>query len=132
MTRTETKSTFDYRLKLIEVKEEKKDCLLLKILSQRFIHVIRDLITDCSFHKTKINWQKRTLQNGDIKRYLASATKCGSQVQLQSEVAQSCLTPSDPMDCSLPDSSVHGIFQARVLEWGAIAFSPLHERGCNF
>ena len=40
-----------------------------------------------------------------------------------SEVAQSCLTPSDPMDCSLPGSSVHGIFQARVLEWDAIAFS---------
>ena len=40
-----------------------------------------------------------------------------------SEVAQSCPTLSDPMDCSLPGSSVHGIFQARVLEWGAIAFS---------
>ena len=38
----------------------------------------------------------------------------------ESEVAQSCLTLSDPMDCSLPGSSVHGIFQARVLEWGAI------------
>ena len=41
----------------------------------------------------------------------------------ESEVAQSCPTPSDPMDCSLPGSSVHGIFQTRVLEWGAIAFS---------
>ena len=40
----------------------------------------------------------------------------------ESEVAQSGLTLSDPMDCSLPGSSVHGIFQARVLEWGAIAF----------
>ena len=39
------------------------------------------------------------------------------------KLLQSCLTPSDPMDCSLPGSSVHGIFQARVLEWGAIAFS---------
>ena len=44
-------------------------------------------------------------------------------VKSESEVAQSCPTPSDPMDCSLPGSSVHGIFQARVLEWGAIAFS---------
>jgi len=43
----------------------------------------------------------------------------------ESEVAQSCLTLSDPMDCSLPGSSVHGILQARVLEWGAIAFSVL-------
>ena len=41
------------------------------------------------------------------------------------EVAQSCLTLRDPMDCSLPGSSAHGIFQARVLEWGAIAFSDL-------
>ena len=41
----------------------------------------------------------------------------------ESEVTQSCLTLSDPMDYSLPGSSVHGIFQARVLEWGAIAFS---------
>ena len=45
------------------------------------------------------------------------------QVKSESEVAQSCSTLSDPMDCSLPGSSVHGIFQARVLEWGAIAFS---------
>ena len=44
------------------------------------------------------------------------------KVKSESEVAQSCLTLSDPMDCSLPGSSIHGIFQARVLEWGAIAF----------
>ena len=45
------------------------------------------------------------------------------KVKSESEVAQSCPTLSDPMDCSLPGSYVHGIFQARVLEWGAIAFS---------
>ena len=45
------------------------------------------------------------------------------KVKSESEVAQSCLTLSDPMDCSLPGSCIHGIFQARVLEWGAIAFS---------
>ena len=45
------------------------------------------------------------------------------KVKSESEVAQSCLTPRDPMDCSLQGSSSHGIFQARVLEWGAIAFS---------
>ena len=45
------------------------------------------------------------------------------KVKSESEIAQSCLTLSDPMDCSLPGSSIHGIFQARVLEWGAIAFS---------
>ena len=45
------------------------------------------------------------------------------KVKSESEVTQPCLTLSDPMDCSLPGSSVHGTFQARVLEWGAIAFS---------
>ena len=44
------------------------------------------------------------------------------KVKRESEVAQSCLTLRDPMDCSPPGSSVHGIFQARVLEWGAIAY----------
>ena len=43
----------------------------------------------------------------------------------ESEVAQSCPTLCDPMDCTLPGSSVHGIFQARVLEWGAISFINL-------
>ena len=45
------------------------------------------------------------------------------KVKSESEVAQSCLTLSNPMDCSLPGSYTHGIFQARVLEWGAIALS---------
>ena len=49
----------------------------------------------------------------------------GMKVKSESEVAQSCPTLSDPMECSLPGSSIHGIFQARVLEWGAIAFSNL-------
>ena len=44
------------------------------------------------------------------------------KVKCESEVAQSCPTLRDPMDCSLPGSSVHVIFQARVLEWGAIVF----------
>ena len=50
------------------------------------------------------------------------------KVKSESEVAQSCPTLSDPMDCSLPGSSVHGIFQARVLESGAIAFSTFGSR----
>ena len=45
------------------------------------------------------------------------------KVKRESEVAQSCPTLRDPMGCSLPGSSAHGIFQARVLEWGAIALS---------
>ena len=46
------------------------------------------------------------------------------KLKSESEVAQSCPTLSDPMDCSPPGSSVHGVFQARVLEWGAIALGP--------
>ena len=49
------------------------------------------------------------------------------KVESESEVAQSCPTLSDPMDWSLPGSSIHGIFQARVLEWGAIAFRWLQK-----
>ena len=50
------------------------------------------------------------------------------KVKSEREVPQSCPTFSDPMDYSLPGSSIHGIFQARVLEWGAIAFSD----GCSY
>ena len=48
------------------------------------------------------------------------------KVKNEHEVAQSCLTLRDPTDCSLPGSSIYGIFQARVLEWGATAFSKSH------
>ena len=59
------------------------------------------------------------------------------KVKSESEVAQSCLTLRDPMDCSLPGSFVHGIFQARVLEWGAtvdleiIILSEVRKRKTN-
>jgi len=49
------------------------------------------------------------------------------KVKSENEVAQSCPTLSDPMDCSLPGSSIHGIFQTGVLEWGAIAFSDIQK-----
>ena len=54
------------------------------------------------------------------------------KVKSEREVAQSYLTLSDPMDCSLPGSSVLGIFQARVLEWGAIAFSIFISKELKF
>ena len=47
----------------------------------------------------------------------------GEQYGMRAKSLQSCLTPHDPMDCSLPDSSVHGISQARTLEWAVIPFS---------
>ena len=54
------------------------------------------------------------------------------KVKSESKVAQSCPTLSDPMDCSLPGSSIHGIFQARALEWGATAFSHYQLNGHEF
>ena len=57
------------------------------------------------------------------------------KVKSESEATQLCPTLSDPMDCSLPGSSIHGIFQARVLEWGATAFSDamvrVHDNNLN-
>ena len=54
------------------------------------------------------------------------------KVESESEVAQSCLTLRNPMDCSLLGSFIHGIFQARVLEWGAIAFSRVQLTASHF
>ena len=64
-------------------------------------------------------WDSPGKNTGVGRHFLLQCTK----VKSEREVAQSCLTPSDPMDCSLPGSSIHGIFQASVLEWGAIVFS---------
>ena len=69
-------------------------------------------------------WDSPGKNTGVGCHFLLQCTK----VKSESEVAQSCPTLSDPMDCSLPGSSIHGIFQARVLEWGAIAFSALVTR----
>ena len=64
-------------------------------------------------------WDSPDKNTGVGCRFLLQCMK----VRSENEVTQSCLTLRNPMDCSLPGSSVHGIFQARVLEWGAIAFS---------
>ena len=73
-------------------------------------------------------WDSPGKNNGVCCHFLLQCMK----VKSESEVAQSCPTLSDPMDCSLPGSSIHGIFQARELEWGAIAFSKSAEyRGLN-
>ena len=64
-------------------------------------------------------WDSPCKNTGVGCHFLFQCTK----VESESEVAQSCPTPPDPMDCSLPDFSINGIFQARVLEWVAISFS---------
>ena len=66
-------------------------------------------------------WDSPGKNNGVGCHFLLQRRK----VKSESEVAQSCPTLSDPKDCSLPGSSVHGIFQARALEWAAIAFSEI-------
>ena len=65
--------------------------------------------------------RKEIQRRGDLCTHVADSTLLYSRSE--SEVAQSCLTLCNPMDCSLPGSPVCGIFQARVLEWGAISFS---------
>ena len=67
-------------------------------------------------------WDSQGKNSGVGSHFLLQCVK----VKSESEVAQSSPTRSDPVDCSLPGSSVHGFFQARVLEWGAIAFSDMH------
>ena len=66
-------------------------------------------------------WDSPGKNTGVGCHFLLQCTK----VKSESEVAQSCPTLCDPMDCRLPGSSIHGVFQARVLEWGATAFSAL-------
>ena len=70
-------------------------------------------------HQAPCPWDSPGKNTGVAYHFLLQCVK----VKSESEVAQSCPTLRDPMDCSLPGSSIHGIFQARVLEWCAIAFS---------
>ena len=69
---------------------------------------------------SKLEWLCRVILNED-KRAGSLHIHDGAISENESEVAQSCLTPSNPMDCSLPGSSAHGIFQARILKWVAIS-----------
>ena len=91
-----------------------------------------DGITDSMHHRWKPTrlrhpWDSPGKNTGVGCHFLLQCMK----VKSEREVAQSCRTLSGPMDCSLPVSSVHGIFWARVLEWGAIAFSELNKQGDN-
>jgi len=83
--------------------------------------VVSDSVQPHRWQPTRLPhpWDSPGKNTGVGCHFLLQCTKMKSE----SEVAQSCLTLSNPMDCSLPGPSVHGIFQARVLQWGAIAFS---------
>ena len=100
-------------------KGENKALLLLLLLS-RFSRVQLCATPETAATRPRHPWDSPGKNTGVGCRFLLQCMK----VKSESEGAQSCLTTlSDPMDCRLPGSSVHGIFQARVLEWGAIAFS---------
>ena len=102
----------------------------LRFLSIHFLYSLLLLLLSLQLCPTLCNWRRQPTKlpcpwdspgknTGVGCHFLLQCMK----VKSESEVAQSCPTLSDPMDCSLPGSSVHGILQARVLEWGAIAFS---------
>ena len=99
------------------------DFLLVMCCRRQVASVVSDSVQPHRWQPTRLPrpWDSPGKNTGVGCHFLLQCMK----VKSESEVAQSCLTLSDPMDCSLPGSSVHGIFQARVLEWGAIAFSVL-------
>ena len=100
----------------VRQKETYKYHMLLLLLSH-FIRVRLCATPYTAAHQVPRPWDSPGKNTGVGCHFLLQCVKS------ESEIAQSCLTLRDPMDCSLPGSSAHGIFQARVLEWGAIAFS---------
>ena len=97
--------------------------LLLLLLLSCFSRVRLCATPQTAAHQAPRPWDSPGKNTGVGFHFLLQCMK----VKSESEVAQLCPTLHDPMDCSLPGSSVHGIFQARVLEWGAIAFSEDQE-----
>ena len=94
---------------------------LLLLLLSHFSHVQLCVIPQTGATRLPCPWDSPGKNTGVGCHFLLQCMK----VKRESEVAQSCLTLSDPMHCSLPSFSAHGIFQARVLEWVAIAFSGI-------
>ena len=97
------------------------ESLLLLLLLSCFSRVQLCATPQTAAHQASRPWDSPGKNTGVGCHFLLQCMKEKSE----SEVAQSCPILRDPMDCSLPGSSVHGIFQARVLEWGAIAFSDV-------
>ena len=93
--------------------------LLLLMLLSRFRRVRLCVTPQTAAHQAPLSLGFSRQEHWSGLRYLLQCMK----VKSEGEVAQSCPTLSNPMDCSLPGSFIHGIFQARVLEWGATAFS---------
>ena len=102
-------------------------CIALLLLS-RFSRVRLCVTPETAATRLPRPWDSPGKNTGVGCHFLLQCMK----VKSEREVAQSCLTLSDPMDCSPPGSSIHGIFQARVLKWGAIAFSNCIAQGTLF
>ena len=92
--------------------------------------VVSDSVRPHRWQPTRLPhpWDSPGKNTGEGCHFLLQCMK----VKSESEVTQSCPTLSNPMDCSPPGSSVHGIYQARALEWGAIAFSDAHTYLCVY
>ena len=95
---------------------------MLLLLLSCFNHVQLCVTPQTAAHQAPRPWDSLGKNTGVGCHFLLQCMK----VKSENEVAQSCPTLSDPMDCSLPGSSIRGIFQARVLEWGATAFSVIY------
>ena len=98
--------------------------MLLLLLLSRFSHVRLCATPETAAHQAPHPWDSPGKNTGVGCHFLLQCMR----VKIESEVAQLCSTLRDLMDCSLPGSSIHGILQARVLEWGAIAFSDIDAR----
>ena len=115
-----------YFWKMMPIMLKKKCTEVLLLLLSRFSRVRLCATPQTAAHQAPHPWDSPGKNTGVGCHFLLQCMK----VKSESEVAQSCLTLSDPMDCSLPGSSVHGIFQARALAWGAIAFSSTEGIKC--
>ena len=105
-----------------EIGTEIYTLLLLLLLLHRFSRVRLCATPGTAARQAPHPWGSPGKNTGVGCQFLLQCMK----VKRESEVTQLCLIRSNPVDCSLPASSIHGIFQARVLEWGAIAFSHIH------
>ena len=108
-------------------KRSLKLLLLLLLLLSHFSRVRLCVIPQMAATRLPHPWDSPGKNTGVGCHFLLQCMK----VKSEREVAQLCPTLSDPMDCSLPGSSTHGIFQAKVLEWGAIALSGILKLGGN-
>ena len=110
------------KIKLHPKKDKQRPISLMKG-DTKIINKILSKRTNAKKQRKTIEWERLQI--------FSKKLEIPREYFMQSEVAQSCPTLSDPMDCSPPEFSVHGIFQAGVLEWGAIAFSKNTGVGCH-